>query len=70
MYCRDFRNIFCENQNVKLGKLRKAGGGGLSGVKSGERIVESGRFFDAFSLNSSLLFALHGSVLRWSNFLL
>jgi hypothetical protein len=34
MRCRLFGNIFCEKPNVKLGKLRKAGGGGLYGVES------------------------------------
>jgi hypothetical protein len=63
MCCRDFRSIFCEKPNVKFGKLRKAGGGGLYGVESRERIVESGRFFGVFPLNSSLRFALHDSAL-------
>jgi hypothetical protein len=33
MFGRNFDNFFGEKSNVKPGKLRKAGGGGLVGVK-------------------------------------
>ncbi|MDR0337545.1 MAG: DUF1559 domain-containing protein [Planctomycetaceae bacterium] len=57
MFGRDFRNIFCEKSNVKLGKLRKAGGGGEA-IWSGELRTDSGEWsiFRRFSAKFSTLF--------------
>jgi hypothetical protein len=54
--------------NVKLGRLGKPGGGGLSGIRREKQTVEIVHALNSFLKTSYNVSALHRSASHWSNF--
>jgi hypothetical protein len=64
MCCRCFRNLLCEKQNVKPGRLGKTGGGGLSGIRIEKQTVNIVHTLNSFPKTSYNVSALHHSALH------